>query len=132
MSSRTFIAVVANKPSYNGAILLFNMRLVVLLVRSGSGECDLFGFAVIEQSIVYELASIVSVEPKHWKRKDFPDLYQRTANFLFSTPNQCQAFCPAAVDVGQSKRVQECSMNAVSAMGYKIAFQKSRHNIVPI
>ncbi len=71
--SNALQAMVTNHPAHNSAILLFDPRLVILVVWPREREFDSVVGAILHQGLVDKLAAIVDVERSQNKRQCEPD-----------------------------------------------------------
>ncbi len=74
---RGVVAVVVNKFTHVGPVLLLDVGAVVAVAGTGPGEGDLVVHAVFEQVVVDELAPVVRIDPDDWEREHPADVHER-------------------------------------------------------
>lgn len=69
--------MVADQTTNDGAVLLFDPRLVILPIRARPGELDSALDAVLHEQLVDELTPVVAVEPEQLKGQRWPQPFDR-------------------------------------------------------
>ena len=93
-------AAVAHQPPHDGAVLLLDPGLVVLLVGARACLHELTGLAVVEDRLVHEGTIVVRVHAEHGKGKLFLGDGQRLDHQRLIAQRHGHAFGPPTGDVG--------------------------------
>src|SRR5438067_2189775 len=72
-----FVAGIADELAHDGPVLLFDIALVVLSVRTRAGELDPVLIAVLLHEMIDELASIVRVDASDREGQPLADAFYR-------------------------------------------------------
>ena len=127
-------ALIADPLADMGVVFLFDMSVVVLLVRSGAGELDRHGtvLEVFDQMPVKELFSVVAVEAKDVEGQGGFNGYDlRKDPGLALTPDR-SLLCPAGCDINDIEAEGEHPGHGVVAVSNGIGFQKSGSCRIPL
>ena len=104
---------------------MFNVGLVVLLVRPGAGPSDLV-FTTIQEVVledfIQKFTAVIAVKSKEIKGHPALDFFKPDTHFRSTIPPECGQFGPAAVQVGQGEAV-EVFPAAAAAMAYGVGFE---------
>ena len=108
-------ATVADQSAHNGAVLLLDPGLVVLLVGSCAGAFDLLLLAEVEDCIVHERAVIVRVQAleREWQQRLRRG--ESVDDQALLAHEQGEALRPPGGDVGQHERVDEVAVVLLAA-----------------
>src|SRR5271169_3042702 len=108
-----------------GPILLLDMSVVVLLVRTSSRELDLLPVAPGLQMPVDEFRSVVRVQAQKPEGQHPFNLVQGLLDSGLSLPQQSPRLCPGGLHVGDVQRIAEVSIARISGMRDQIDFRKT-------
>jgi len=97
-------------------ILLFDVGVVVLLVRAPTRELDVLLRAVAAEMVIDEFRPIVGIDPLQAKRQLLPHVVERLLDDMLALAHDGARFHPGRVDVGQVQRVHELAVGAIAGM----------------
>src|SRR5262249_32646199 len=123
---------IADEPPNDGAVLLLDPRLVVLLVGPRARQFNLLSLAMGPKKLIDERAIIVRI--------DSPDRYrQLMSNDLESFDDQGllpghqrDRLGPARRDIGRHQAPQESPLQGIAAVGHEVHLQETRPRLAPI
>src|SRR5882724_12008848 len=108
-----------------GPILLLDVSVVVLLVRTSSRELDLLPFAPSLQMPVDKFRSVVRVQAQELERQHPCDLIQGLQDSGLSLPQQRPRLRPGGLNVGDVQRIAELSFTRIPGMRDQIDFREA-------
>lgn len=125
---------IAEPLSDMGPVFLFHMGVIILVIRSTSGEADgAFSLGkVTKQMVVEKLRSVIAVKSEKTKGQrplDMVDLFEDAG---FSLSPDRPLFAPARRDIDTVKRVGEHPTKRLAAVGHGIGFKKTRTTLIPL
>ena len=117
-----------------GPVFLFDMGVIVFVVRTASGELDrLFSLGKVSQKVVIEeLGAVVRIEAKQGERQGLFDIFDLLQDVTFSFPPDGPLFGPTGGDINTVKGISEHAGEGLSAMGDGIGFEEAGTGLVPL
>src|SRR6266851_582471 len=106
-------------------VLLLDMSVVVLLVRTSSRELDLFPFAPSLQMPVDEFRSVVRVQAQKPEGQHPFDLIQGLLHSGLPLPQQRSRLRPGRLNIGDVQRIAELSFTRIPGMRDQIDFREA-------
>ncbi len=131
---RIFEALIAQPLADMSPVFLFDMSVVVLLVRPRAGELDR-GAAILEvadEVPLKELGAVIAVEAENGKGQrgfDGNDLFQYAPRTF--APDGA-LFSPSGGEVGEVEAEDELTGHGVAAMRHGIGLQEAGTGLVPL
>src|SRR5260370_42297006 len=107
-------------------VLLLDMSVVVLLVRTSSRELDLFPFAPSLQMPVDEFRSVVRVQAQQAEGQHPFDLIQGSLHSGLPLPEQGPRLRPSGLNVGDIQRMSELPFGRIPGMRDQVDFREAR------
>ena len=129
---RSVIAVVADKVADDGVVLLFDIAVVVLAVRTTAGEGDVFVLAVLSEVFVDELAAVVAVNPQKGKRKVGAAGFNGLENIAAGLVFRHFRLGPGCGHIGEGEGEGKDTVGTSAVMTDKIGLAEARTDIVPV
>ena len=90
-----------------GEIFLFDMGIVIFLVRPATGELDTLLIAESLEMVVDKLRTIIRIHAQQFERQSLFNVLHGAEHPDLAFPHHRTAFHPGGVDVGDVERVQE-------------------------
>src|ERR1700731_82532 len=106
-------------------VLLFDMRVVVLLVRASSRELDVLPFTPSLQMPVDEFRSVVRVQAQKAERQHPGDLIQGLRHSGLPLAQQGPRLRPGSLNIGDVQRITELAFARISGMRDQIDFREA-------
>jgi len=125
-------AAIADQSPYDGAVLLFYPRLIVLSVGPRARDFQPLCAAPRHHTLVHEHAVIVEIDSAHWEREQLPRPPNRIDNQRAVSSKNRQTFGPTGGDVGEYERLDEASGESGTAVCDEVDLYVSRRRIVPV
>ena len=113
-------------------VLLLDVRVVVLLVRSPARELDLVGPAVLMQVRVDEFRAVVGVDATERERQGRAPLGEAFLHAHLAFPQDGAVFDPRGVDVSQIQRMEEVPVGAVARVAHQVHLGEAGLGDVPV
>src|SRR5260370_1355149 len=112
-------------------VLLLDMRVVVLLVRTSSRELDLLPLAPSLQMPVDEFRSVIRVQAQKTEGQHPFDLIQGLLHSGLPLPQQSPRLRPGSLNVGDVQRIAELTFARIPGMRDQIDFREAWRRYVP-
>ena len=112
-------------------VLLFNVRIVVFLIRPASCELDPPPAAVALQVVVDEFRAVVGINAPQGKWQALPHLFHRRHDPDLALSQHRPCLHPTRVDIGHIQRVDELAITAVTRVRYQVHLDKTCFLHVP-
>ena len=113
-------------------VLLFDMGVVVLLVRATPGKSDVPPVTVADHLTVDELGAVVGVDRLDLKRQFFSHLVKGLADPRRPFPQDCLCFHPGGADIRQVEGVGKKPLGALPAVGDGVELEETRCLDIPV
>jgi hypothetical protein len=126
------IAVVADRATNNGVVLLFNVARVVFSVWPAACEGDVLIDAVVDEMSVDKLAAVVRVKAEKLKRKSLSDILQSVEDVTLGLILHGCELCPTGDDIGQRQGMAAVAIDATTVMRDEIHLAKAWPGVIPL
>src|SRR5262249_18302593 len=114
------------------AVLLLDVRSVVLLPGAAAGERDAVALTPRQQMTVDEFAAVVTVEPHQRHRQPLAHAMDRTPHALLVLAPDGLELDPRRRDIDGAERTEVEALRAAATVGDQIDFQEAGPGIVPL
>ena len=127
-------AVIAQQVTRVGPVFLFDMSVVIFLVRPGASE--IHGAVSIgkiaDEMVVEELGAVITIEGQQWKGQRVFNVRHFFEDITRAFVPHGTAFGPGGMDIGHDKAPGEIARKAVAAVSDSIGFHETRAGDVPV
>src|SRR5262245_57623949 len=125
-------AIIADELPDDGAVLLLDVRTVVLLPGAAARKHNALAPPVVEQRAVDELRPVVAVEAGQGHRQAFANLVHAAAPARLALAPQGLQFDPAGRDIDRTEREQEEVARGAATMSDQIDFEEAGARVVAL
>ena len=129
---KTFEPAIANHPPNDGAILLLDEGLIVLLVRSATREDHSRLIAIRLQSLIHEYGVVVGVQSQKRKGQLLAQFGQHRTQQVLLPHEQGRAFRPSGRNIREDESLDETAARRGAAVCDEVGLHETRRRIIPI
>ena len=126
------VAIIADPATDDGAVLLLDVRAVVLPIGPPPGEGDALPLAVVPEQLVDELGARITVPAEQGHRQALAGVMNRAAHALLALAPHRLELGPTGDDVDGAQGTEVEAEGAGPAVGDEIAFEEAGARIVPV
>ena len=117
-----FVAEIADGLSHDVPVLLFDVTLIVLSIRTTAREGDLTLPTVPQQVGVDEFAAVVAVQAQKGKGETRTHSLDGGRDLELTLVEESDALGPPGGDIGEGQAVKELALDALATMSHEVDF----------